>query len=113
MSLKRATNSLPQDRETQMAIQECLLALQRHEGEWLEVGRVAVASGVPEPLSRTILRELVRASVLTVEGETPRYRYAPDRLLALEVGSFLRRSEARTGKLQDNVARFRERYGGR
>ena len=97
MSLKRALNSLPHDRETQMAIHECLLALQRHEGEWLEVGRVAVASGVPEPLSRT----------------TPRYRYAPDRLLALEVGSFLRRSEARTGKLQDNVARFRERYGGR
>ncbi len=111
MSLKRGLESLPADRETQTCVRELLLALERHCGEWLEVSQVARMSGVGERCAGTTLPVLARAGVVSAKTDPAAYRYDPDRLLRLEVAGFLRRADFRTGKLQDNVSRFRQRFG--
>lgn len=113
MSLRKGLRSLPSDRETEISIKELFNALRRHEGEWLSAERICRISGVMPLMVDRILPALVEAAVLGSRDEPAVYRFAPDRLLSLEVESFLRRAETRTGKFQDDVARFRERYGTR
>lgn len=111
MSLRRSLESLPRDRETEFCVRELLLTLRRHQGEWLTAGEVAEMAGVSDRCAGSVLETFAAASVIAREGSPPRFRFAPDRLLVLEVESFLRRANSHTGMLQDSVARFRERYG--
>lgn len=111
MSLRRGLESLPRDRETESCVKELLLTLRRHEGEWLSAVEVAEMAGVADRCVGRVLETFAATSVINREGEPPKFRFAPDRLLVLEVESFLRRAASHTGMLQDSVARFRERYG--
>ncbi len=111
MGLAAALDSLPNDRATQQAVREVLLALSRHPDQAVSARRVADLSGESEGLSRRVLDAFARCRVVTRDEEPDTFRYSPDRLTALDVDRFVRRVDARTGMLQDNVERFRERFG--
>lgn len=111
MSLKRGLETLPPDRETEACVRELLLALRRHEGEWLDAGQLARIAGLPERCLIKALPVFADARVVERRSDPAAYRFVPDRLLTLEVDSFLRRADVKTGKLQNNVSRFRTRYG--
>lgn len=111
MSLRRGLEALPADRETESCVKHVLQMFRRHEGEWLTPPMIAELAGVPEACVSRVLETLAAASVLVRLGEPVRFSYTPDRLLQLEVDSFMRRAQAHSVMYQDNVARFRERYG--
>lgn len=111
MSLGKALESLPGDRATQAAVREVLLALGRHVGEALPAARVADAAGISAESAATILEVLCEGRVVRRGDDSGRYVYSPDRVVSLDVDTFVRRVGSRTGMLQDNLGRFRERYG--
>lgn len=111
MSLNGALSHLPGDRDTQQRVREILLALKRHVGEELACERLAESAGVPVAGTEKVLCELARGRVISFDEGSGRYLYKPDRLTAMDVDGFLRRVAVRTGMLQNNVERFRERYG--
>ena len=113
VSLRGALERLPSDLETESAVKGVLLCLRNHVGEWFDGSRVAACSGVEQENAVRILGALADAFVLDFDDTQPRYRYAGDRLTEIEIERFLRRVDSRSGDVQANVQRFRERYGSR
>lgn len=65
----------------------------------------------PEYRISVILSKLVAGFVLFSEGD--RFRYVHDPVVDLDVKRFLTRSEVHSNLAQNNLARFRSRYGQR
>ena len=113
MSLRSALEHLPHDRESDALLKEVLNLVRRHEGEWVEPRRIAIILGSHEDRIRRMLGTLAEFFVLDFVDGPPRYRYKNDRLLEIEIDRFTRRADTHHGTLQNNVEKFRQRYGSR
>ena len=109
MSLNSALGRLPGDRTTETTVREVLELMRIHLDERITAAEVARRLERPESSVSVILSCLSDAYVLRVDGG--RYRYDPDPLNDLDVRRFLARAQTHSQLVQDNVARFRERYG--
>ncbi|MDO8964498.1 MAG: hypothetical protein Q7W30_08425 [Coriobacteriia bacterium] len=111
MSLQRALERLPGDRGTEAAIREVLELMRIHVRESLSAPEVARRLERPEPTISVILSTLADGYVLRTEDAL--YRYEPDALVDLDVQRYLRRVATHSAHVQQNVAKFRDRYGYR
>lgn len=102
---------LPGDRGTEGAVREVLEFFRIHVREWLSPADVARRLERPESFVSVILSNLAAGYVLTTDGD--RFRYDPDPVIDLDVQRFLRRAATHTQLVQNNLAKFRDRYGSR
>jgi len=109
MGLDRALHGLPGDRATEGVVREVLQLVSAHAGEWMSANDVSRRLERPEPSVAVILSKLADGYVL--HSDADRYRYDRDPVVDLDVKRFLHRSEAHTQLAQNNLARFRDRYG--
>lgn len=111
MSLKRALDRLPSDRETENTVRSVLELLLIHRGSPMHTPEVARRAAASEHTVSAILSELARAYVISADGDA--YSYSGDPLTDIEVQRFLKRADHHSQFVQSNVAKFRERYGYR
>jgi hypothetical protein len=111
MGLDRALHSLPDDRATENMVREVLQLMSHNGGEWFRVAEVSRRVAAPEQRIAVILSKLADGFVLSVDGD--RYRYVREPGVDLAVRRFLEKSETHSRLVQDNLARFRDRYGQR
>lgn len=109
MSLEKAIRGMVDDRATESLVREILEMFRRKTGRPVSAATVASLVDKPESLIAVILSRLADGSVLTFDGE--RYRYDSDPVVELDVKGFLRRSETHERLAQNNLAKFRDRYG--
>ena len=102
---------MPGDRSTENAIREVLELMSSHSGESLTAGRIAGRLNRPEHSVEVILSTLAAGYILKADGDA--YRYERDPVVELDVQRYLRRSGQHSQLVQDNLARFRDRYGYR
>lgn len=111
MSLKRALDRMRDDRATEQLLRRALAAFRRHPDEWLALSRLAPALGAGERDVLDILLVLSDSFVLDSEESPARFRYRPDALSELEIERFLRVADTHGELAQNNVAKFRQRFG--
>jgi len=111
MGLDRALHGLPDDRATEHMVREVLQLLSHHSDQWLCAADVSRRVEAPEPRIAMILSKLADGFVLLGDGD--RYRYVHDPVVDLDVKRFMTRSEVHSNLAQNNLARFRDRYGQR
>jgi hypothetical protein len=111
MGLDRALHGLPDDRATENTVREVLQLMSRNSGQWLCTADVSRRVEAPEPRIAMILSKLADGFVLLGDGD--RYRYVHDPVVDLDVKRFVTRSEVHSNLAQNNLARFRDRYGQR
>jgi hypothetical protein len=111
VGLDRALHGLPDDRATENAVREVLELMSRHAGEWMRATDVSRRVEHPEHRVSVILSKLADGFVLHSDGD--RFRYDRDPSVDLDIQRFLTKSEAHSRLAQDNLARFRDRYGQR
>jgi hypothetical protein len=111
MSLERALHGLVDGRAAETTVREVLQLLALHPDEWLAANDVARRIERPEPTVAVILSKLAAGFVLVEDGS--RYRIDRDPVVDLDVKRFLRRSEVHSQLAQDNLAKFRDRFGHR
>lgn len=99
------------DRATENTVREMLHVLADHPHQWFSAAEVAHRVERPESFVTVILSKLAEGFVVVADGS--RYRIDPDPVVDLDVRRFLRRSEVHNQLAQDNLARFRDRYGHR
>lgn len=109
MSLRTAMGQLPGDRATENAVREVLEIMRIHVGESISAGEVARRLERPEPAVAVLLSTLADAYVLRRSSDG--YRYDSDPLNDLDVRRFLEKAATHSQFVQNNVARFRDRYG--
>ena len=109
MGLSMALARLQADRTLDGVVRDVLLVFKHHPGVSFTAAEVARRSSRPRAVIEPILLTLARNFVLDFQSDPPGYRYVPDALLELDVQRYLQRVSAVTGRLQDNVARFRQR----
>ena len=80
-------------------------------GQWMRATEVSNRLKKSDSAVSVILSSLASGYVLETDGD--RYRYVKDPVLELDLQRFLRRSGAHSQLAQDNLARFRDRYGNR
>ena len=102
---------MPGDRATENAVREVLELMSSHAGEPLTPDRVADRLNRPEHSVQVVLSSLAAGYILKADGDA--YRYERDPVVELDVQRFLRRSGQHSQLVQDNLARFRDRYGYR
>jgi DNA-binding IclR family transcriptional regulator len=102
---------MPGDRATENAVREVLELMSSHAGESLTPDRVADRLNRPEHSVQVILSSLAAGYILKADEDA--YRYERDPVVELDVQRFLRRSGQHSQLVQDNLARFRDRYGYR
>ena len=102
---------MPGDRSTENAIREVLELMSSHSGESLTAGRIAGRLNRSEHSVEVILSTLAAGYILKADGDA--YRYERDPVVELDVQRYLRRSGQHSQLVQDNLARFRDRYGYR
>ena len=111
MSLDRALMGLPSDRATESTVRDVLELMSSHSGEWMPAADVSRRLRRTDSSISVILSSLASGYVLQADGD--RYRYMRDPVAELDVQRFLRRSGVHSQVAQDNLARFRDRYGHR
>ena len=111
MGLDRALHGLTDDRGSENAVREVLQLMSRHPGEWMRTADVARTVEHPEHSVAVILSRLADGFVLHADGD--RFRYDRDPLVDMDIKRFLTRSEAHNRFAQDNLARYRDRFGQR
>jgi hypothetical protein len=111
MGLDRALRDLPGDRATETAVRDVLQLMVAHTGRPFTPREMADRLGRPEDSIKVILSTLAKGLVLEADGEA--YAYERDSILELDVQRFLQRSGVHSQLAQDNLARFRDRYGSR
>ncbi len=111
MGLDRALHALPDDRGTENAVRDVLQLMSRHAGEWMRTTDVSRSVEQPEHRVAVILSTLVDGLVLRSEGD--RFRYDRDSIVDMDIRRFLNRSEAHNRLAQNNLARYRDRFGQR
>lgn len=113
MSLRTALASLPDDRTTAIAVREVVAFFAAHTSTPIDIERVTRATGLSEDRVQGVLQALCSASVLHCDGE-PRLKgvnFDPDRVLAMEVDRFLRRTNAPATRVQASVGKYLNRFG--
>lgn len=113
MSLKRALETLPDDRCTRTTVEAVLRYLDAHRLLYVEAFKIAAATRQDQERVGQVLSVLADARVLDCVNDPPGYRFMPDRLLDLETTRFLRSAQSHTSSLQLNVDRYRRVYGDR
>ena len=113
MSLRGALERLPADRGTETAVREILSLMSRREGESFTSAQLASTLELEHRVVVEILDALRLSFVLDSDGDSRAYVYRSDRLLELEIKRFMRRADSHAGLLQNNVEKFRHRYGER
>jgi DNA-binding IclR family transcriptional regulator len=109
MGLERALQGLADDRATEKTVREMLQLMSNGASEWLRASDLARRLEAPESRIAVILSRLADGFVLSNDGD--RYRYVHDPVVDLDVKRFLAKSEAHSRLAQDNLARFRDRFG--
>lgn len=109
MSLDRALQGMLGDRATENTVREVLDVLIRHRSEWLGAAEISRLVERPEPTVASILSKLTTAFV--VRTESGRYRLDSDPVVEMDIKRFLRRSDVHSQLAQNNLARFRDRFG--
>jgi len=97
------------DRATELTVREVLGVLMIHRTEWLTASEIARRVERPESIVAVILSRLAGAFVVSTEES--RYRIDPDPVVDLDIKRFLHRSDVHSQLAQDNLARFRDRFG--
>lgn len=110
MGLSRALTRLQADRTLDGVVRDVLLVFRARPDLSLSAAEVARRSNRPRAVVEPILLTLARDFVLDFQSDPPGYRYSPDALTDLDVQRYLERVSVVTGRLQDNVARFRQRH---
>ncbi len=111
MSLARALSRLPEDSGTEMIVRDVLMLFSKHQREWLTVDDVRHRTGYAEVTIERILSTFKDSYVLNSRvGEPTEYAFTGDIALVVEIDSFVRRIRAHRDHVQNNVAKFRERY---
>lgn len=111
MSLDRALHGLLVDRATENTVRGMLHVLTEHPQQYFTAAEIARRVERPEHSVDVILSRLAESLVVQVDGS--RYRIDPDPVVDLDVRRFLHRSEVHNQLAQDNLARFRDRFGHR
>ena len=111
MGLRQAIERLPSDRATEATVRETLELFRIHAGQALSQADVAHRLERSESLVRVILSALTDSFVLRRDGI--RYVYLRDSCVDLEIDRFMARADSHSAFVQNNVAKFRERYGYR
>lgn len=111
VSLDRALRGLPGDRATENVVRDVVEFMSTHAGRHFTGEEIADAVKRPEHTVQVILSKLAEGYVLRSDGNS--FRYDRDPVLELDVQRFLRRSGQHSQLAQDNLARFRDRYGYR
>lgn len=111
MSLHTALERLPGDRATESTVRDVLEHMRDHAGQWLAGEDIAGRVSRPAPSVGAILTKLAEGQVLMSRDEC--FRYERDPIVELDVQRFLRRAQHHTQLVQDNLAKFRNRYGAR
>lgn len=109
MSLDKALQGILGDRASENTVRAVLDVLTRHRFEWLEPADIARLVERPESTVTAILSKLFGAFV--VDRDSGRYRLDPDPVVELDIKRFLRRSDVHSQLAQNNLARFRDRFG--
>lgn len=113
MSLRTALASLPDDRTTAIAVREVVAFFAAHASTPIDAERVARATGLSEDRVRGVMQALCSESVLHCDGD-PRLKgisFDPDRVLAMEVDRFLRRTDGPGSRVQASVGKYLNRFG--
>lgn len=111
MSLRTAIESLPDDRDTAVAVREIVRYFSAHEGEPIGLLRIERVLGLKHEQVGTVVSALTRHFVIDCDGPDSCV-FSPDSVVELEVARFLRTNIAPTTHLQRGVDRFRGRFGG-
>jgi hypothetical protein len=111
MSLDRALRGLPGDRATESVVREVLEIMISHTGHRYTATEVANRLSRSEHLIEVILSSLAAGYILKADGDS--FRYERDTAVELDVQRYLRKSGHHSQLAQDNLARFRDRYGYR
>lgn len=113
MTLRRAIESLPDDRETASAVRLIVSFLQAHPSEPLSPDRLSRAIGIPVERVETIFKAMSDAFVLDCGGDSDfsACTYTPTTVLSLEIRRFLRSGSGSHTRLQKGADRFRSRFG--
>jgi hypothetical protein len=109
MGLERALRGIVDDRAAEQLVREVLQTLSLHVGEWLSADDIARRVGEPEHRISVILSKLADGFVLTADHA--RFRYDRDPVTDIDIRRFLDKSDAHAKFAQNNLARFRDRYG--
>ncbi len=113
MSLRRALEGIRSDRETVTTLREVLAMIRHHSGEPLLPADIARAVGRDAEIVAPLLEVLAAAFVLDFDSASGRYIYSQDTLLDVEIDRYVRRTDEFSGRAQNNLERFRRRYGDR
>ena len=111
MGLRAALTEMQADRSTEAVVRDVLAFLFQHPRE--RFTSVEVARRVARPYAQVepILLTLGRCFVLDFQSaDPPSFSYVPQALLDLDVERYLRRVGTIEERLQNNVARFRQRH---
>jgi DNA-binding IclR family transcriptional regulator len=111
MGLDRAMRGLPGDRATELAVHDVLTLMSNHPGHTFTTHEIASRVGRPDGTVGVILSTLAAGYILKADEDT--YTYERDPILQMDIQRFLEKSGAHVQFVQDNLARFRDRYGGR
>jgi hypothetical protein len=111
MGLDRALHGLPDDRGTENTVREVLQLMSLHAGEWMQADDVSRRLERPGYPVSAILTKLAAGFVLHADGD--RFRYDSDPVVDMDIKRFLTKSEAHTRFAQNNLSRFRDRFGQR
>jgi hypothetical protein len=110
VGLSSALARLHADYTLEAAIRDVLDLFHRHPRERMSAETVARLTGRPVILVQSILTTLSDGFVLDFDTEPAGYRYVPDTLLEMDIERYLHRVETVNGRLQRDVARFRQRH---
>lgn len=111
MSLARALSRLPEDSGTEMIVRDILVLFSKHEREWLTADDVRRRTGHAGSSVERVLGTFKDSFVLDSRiGEPVEYAFTGDIALVVEIDSFVRRIRAHRDHVENNVAKFRERF---
>jgi hypothetical protein len=109
MSVERALSGLLGDRAAETTVREVLNLFALHPEAWFGASEVARRVERSEATVAVILSKLSDGLILV--RDSGRYRLDPDPVVDLDVRRFLRKSEAHNQLAQNNLAKFRDRFG--
>jgi len=111
VSLARALSRLPEDDGTETVVRDVLTLFSKHEREWLTAEDVRRRTGHVQVAVDRVLTALKDSYVVNARaGEPVEYSFTGDIALVVEIDSFVRRIRVHRDHVQNNVAKFRERF---
>lgn len=113
MSLRKALATLPDDLATRTTVRAVVTFLQAHPGESFDANRISRGTGASPHNVEVVLCSLANGFVIECDGDPgcSKCTFTPDRILDLEVRTFLRGTGRDDVRLHRGIDRFRGRYG--